>query len=479
MTATDAERWAAAAAAFATRPHLTPMETVMWRSERHPVQSSVSCVLIELDRCPPWDRFLAAHQWATQLVPRLRQRVVEPIAPVADPVWADADDFSLDMHVRRRRVRSRAEALEVAARIAMRPMDRTRPLWEGVLLEGVGGPDSGADGPAMYLLRTHHVLADPLGTMQLLSMLQSRTRRHTARKPVSARVPGAPPDRVGVTARGVLREAGSLPAVAGTLARTGVAAARHPRSVLGSSLRYAASVRRLLAGPPAPPSPLLTGRTGESWRFVALPAPLAPLRRVAELAGASMQDVAVAAVLGGLRRYHVGHGSTPTDLPIAVRVSLDRTDDLGNRHAGAMIPGPVSIEDPVDRVAAVRGEILSLHTERALEAFSAIAPVANRLPAEVGAAVLAAGSSADALVLTLPGPGRTTYMAGAEVLAMYPFGPLPGVAMTATLLSLADSACLGVTVDGDAVADLGVLEECLAAGLAEMVAAGSAGGSSD
>jgi WS/DGAT/MGAT family acyltransferase len=401
--------------------------------------------------------------------------VVDPAAPVTDPVWADADDFSLDAHVRREAVGSREEALEAAARIAMRPLDRARPLWEGVLLEvPEGGRDEPA-APAVYLLRTHHVLADPLGMVQLLSMLQSRTRRHTAGKPVTARVPTAPPAPVGVAARGMLREATSLPALAGAAVRTGLAAARHPRTVVGSGLRYAASVRRLVAGPPAPPSPLLTGRTGESWRFVALTAPLAPLQRVADLAGASLQDVTVAVVLGGLRHYHLEHGSEPTDLPIGVRVSLDRSDDLGNRHAGAMIAGPVSIEDPVDRTAAVRGELLSLHTESALEAFAAFAPVANRLPPPVGAAVLSAGASADALVLTLPGPGRTTYMAGAKVLAMHPFGPLPGVALTATLLSLAETACLGVTVDGDAVDDVDVLEECLAAGLAEVVEAGSRG----
>ena len=59
------------------------------------------------------------------------------------------------------------------------------------------------------------------------------------------------------------------------------------------------------------------------------------------------------------------------EIPVGVRVSLDRADDLGNRFAGAIISGPLAIEDPVDRVAAVRGEVLSLHTERALEVLDA------------------------------------------------------------------------------------------------------------
>ena len=196
------------------------------------------------------------------------------------------------------------------------------------------------------------------------------------------------------------------------------------------------------------------------------------LRAVARLGGATLDDVAVAVVLGGLRRLHERRGSDVPEVPVGVRVSLSRADDLGNRFAAAVIPGPMSIEDSVDRVAAVRGEVLSLHTERALEVLDAAAPLLNRVPSFVGASALRAAAPPDAFVLTLPGPPRRRYMAGAEVQGMYVLGPLPGSALTACVTAVGDTACIGVNVDASAVADLDELRTCLEEAVAEVVAAG-------
>ena len=84
----DFERWGGAAA-WSASAELTPMQTLLWRAERHPVQSSTSTVVIDLDRAPDWKRFVAATEWGTGLVRRLRQHVVEPVVPTAAPTWAD------------------------------------------------------------------------------------------------------------------------------------------------------------------------------------------------------------------------------------------------------------------------------------------------------------------------------------------------------------------------------------------------------
>ena len=460
----DLERWGGAAA-WAADPELTPMQTLLWRAERHPVQSSTTTVVIDLDRTPDWKRFVAAAEWGTRLVRRLRQRVVDPVVPTAAPTWADDPTFDLGYHLRRERVADREEMLALAAQIALRPFDRSRPLWEGVLFEGVG------EGAA-YVLKIHHALADPLGTVQLLSMLQSGRRAHTARKPLGDDTT-APvvADPVELAVSGLKVDAASLAASALSTAR-GLVATR-PATVVSSSLRYGASVRRLLTQA-APPSPELSPRTGRRWSFLTLDAPLEPLRAVARQGGGTLDDAAVALVLGGLRRYHARRDSDVAEIPVGLRVSLDRADDLGNRFAGAIISGPLAIEDPVDRVAAVRGEVLSLHTERALTVLDAAAPVLNRMPSFVGASALRTAAVPDAFVLTLPGPPRKRFMAGAQVQGMYVLGPLPGAALTVVLTTCGDTACIGVNVDASAVADLGELAECLAEGVDELTAAGAA-----
>ena len=158
---------------------LTPMQTLMWRAERQPVQSSTSTVVIDLDRAPDWKRFVAATERGTGLVRRLRQRVVEPVVPTAAPTWADDPTFDLGYHLRREQVSSREEMLARAAQVALRPFDRTRPLWEAVLFEGLSGEDGTET--AAHVLKIHHALADPLGTVQLLSMLlHGQARAHRA-----------------------------------------------------------------------------------------------------------------------------------------------------------------------------------------------------------------------------------------------------------------------------------------------------------
>jgi len=460
----DFERWGGAAA-WSSSAELTSMQTLLWRAERHPVQSSTSTVVIDLDRAPDWKRFVAATEWGTGLVRRLRQRVVEPVVPTAAPTWADDPTFDLDYHLRREQVASREEMLARAAQLALHPFDRSRPLWEGVLFEVEGAG-------ASYVLKIHHALADPLGTVQLLSMLQSGRRAHTARKPVGDETAATTtPDPVELAVTGVRTDVATLPEVALSAARTLGHAATRPQAVVSSTLRYGASVRRLLTRA-AHPSPELSPRTGRRWTFVTLDAPLEPLRTIARQGGGTLDDAAVALVLGGLRRYHARRGSDLREIPVGVRVSLDRADDLGNRFAGALISGPLAIEDPVDRVAAVRGEVLSLHTERALEVLDAAAPVMNRMPSFVGASALRAAAAPDAFVLTLPGPPRKRYMAGAEVQGMYVLGPLPGAALTVVLTTCGDTACIGVNIDASAVADLPGLEECLAEGVEEMVSTG-------
>jgi WS/DGAT/MGAT family acyltransferase len=462
MSNEDFERWGGAAA-WSAGSELTSMQTLLWRAERHPVQSSTSTVIIDLDRAPDWKRFVAATEWGTGLVRRLRQRVVEPVVPTASPTWADDPTFDLDYHLRREQVASREEMLARAAQLALHPFDRSRPLWEGVLFEVEGAG-------AAYVLKIHHALADPLGTVQLLSMLQSGKRAHTARKPVGDDTAASTtPDPVELAVTGVRTDVATLPEVALSAARTLGHAATRPQAVVSSTLRYGASVRRLLTRA-ARPSPELSPRTGRRWTFLTLDAPLEPLRTIARQGGGTLDDAAVALVLGGLRRYHARRGSDLREIPVGVRVSLDRADDLGNRFAGALISGPLAIEDPVDRVAAVRGEVLSLHTERALEVLDAAAPVMNRMPSFVGASALRAAAAPDAFVLTLPGPPRRRYMAGAEVQGMYVLGPLPGAALTVVLTTCGDTACIGVNIDASAVADLPGLEECLAEGVEEMTA---------
>lgn len=460
-----ADRWAA-------DDSMNELETAMWRAERHPQRSSTLCSLLILDQTPDWDRLVAAHEWATSLIGRARQRVVEPLLPVGTPVWRADPHFKLDYHLRRLHLgprKSMADLLTLAQTIAQVPFDRTRPLWEATLIEGLEG------GRAAYLLKLHHSLTDGLGAVQLLALVQSPTREHTADKPTRAtEATEEPADPVEVTldaARRTLAHGTGLLGAAVDTARHWLA---NPGDVTSETLRFGASLRRVLSPPPAPPSPLLRPRDGRAWVFRTLECQLADLRRAGRAAGGSVNDAYLAALLGGLRRYHEVHGVPVDELPVTVPVSLRRADDPmgGNAFAGAMFAAPVGIVDPADRIAAMRGIVMSSLTEPALDALSIVTPVVNRLPSAVGATVVEFAANTDLSASNVPGLTEDAYMAGARIERIFPFGPLPGVAVMAAMVTHVGTCCIGLNIDGSGVKDVPVLAECFEAGLAEVLALG-------
>lgn len=242
-------------------------------------------------------------------------------------------------------------------------------------------------------------------------------------------------------------------------------------SALGEAVRYGSSLRRTLSSPPATPSPLLQDRRGTTWRFQVMECELADLKAAAKLARGSLNDAYVAALLGGLRRYHARNGVDIEDLSMVMPVSMRKSDDPmgGNKFAGAYFAAPIGIEDPVERIAVLRGIVLTLRVEPALDTLSLVAPLLNRVPSKVGQmAFNLVGSAAELSASNMPGVPHPVYMAGARVERVFPFGPLPGVAVMASLISHDGTCCIGMNIDGDAITDMDMFMECMNEGLLEV-----------
>jgi hypothetical protein len=127
-------------------------DTLMWNIDRDPALRSTIVTALVLDRAPAWNAVLARLERGTRLIPRLRQRVVEPPLRIGPPAWSADPDFDLSYHARRIRApkpKSFDAVLDVAATAAMGDFDRARPLWELTLVEGLPEdvPQPGAAGP--------------------------------------------------------------------------------------------------------------------------------------------------------------------------------------------------------------------------------------------------------------------------------------------------------------------------------------------
>ncbi len=448
---------------------MNALEALMWRAEADPRLRSTVAALELLDRAPKWERFLAAHDWATRMVPRFRQRVVEPALGLGAPAWAVDPDFDLDYHVRRVALPapgSWRDLLDGAQRICMTPFDRARSPWEAVLFESLEG------GKAAYLLKLHHATTDGMGGIQLLSQLHSRTAKHNPKKPQ----PLAPAPEtispanvlVGHLTRDALDVPGAIGRAAGSLR-----ALAHPERAVREAVDFGASLRRVFAEPDGG-SPLLRGRS-LSWRFDTLDVPFAELRRASKAAGASVNDAFLAALTGGFRLYHEELGVEIDSMPVAIPISVRSADDAqgGNRFAGARLSLPVSMADPRERIERIGKLVREVRSEPALDGLGLIAPALSRMPSQLISVL--AGSltrSNDLQASNVPGIREPVFIAGAQIERMYGFGPLPGCASMVTLVTHGDICCIGVNLDPAAVTEPERFGRCLAEGLDEVLELG-------
>jgi diacylglycerol O-acyltransferase len=446
---------------------MNALEALMWRAEADPRLRSTIVSVELLDRSPDWDRFIAAHDWATRLIPRFRMKVIEPMMGLGRPTWIVDPDFDLHYHVRRIVLPvpgTWSDLLATAEQVAMTPFDRHRSPWEAMLVEGVEG------GGAAYILKLHHSSTDGVGATQLLSMLHSRTREPNLDKPQP--LPPAPDTGtvLSMLARQIAGDVHAAASMAGGLLRRSTVL-RRPDRAAGEALRYAASLHRVLAGPSGEPSPLLSGRS-LSWRFAAMDVAFADLRAAGKAAGGSLNDAFLAALLGGFRRYHKEMGVSIETMPVAMPISVRREGDAdgGNRFVAARFAGPVAIADPARRIRAISDIVGAARAEPAIEGMGLATPLLSRLPGPIISQL--AGSLTmgnDLQASNVPGLREDAFLAGARIERAYPFAPLPGCAAMITLVSHGDQCCIGVNFDPAAITDSERFGRCLFEGFTEVL----------
>ena len=463
----------AAGAAWSAAEEMGPFETVMWRSETDPRLRSPLTLVEILDQAPDADRLIRAHDWASRIVPRFRQRVVEPPLTLGAPAWVTVGDLDLGYHLQHMQLSAPGtlhQVLDIAQTVAMRPFDRTRPLWEAVVVNGLQG------GQAAYILKVHHSITDGIGAVQLLALLHSRSREPARDRPEPAAPPADTRTPAEILGGQAARRALDAPARAVRLsaAATGYAARAltAPARSAADVIAFASSLRRVADPATGAPSPLLSPRS-LAWRFEVAEVPLADLKAAAKSAGGSVNDAFLAAVLGGFRRYHE-HFSVPIDtMPVAMPISLRTVTDAagGNRFAAARFAAPVAEPDPRERMRQVREFVITARAEPAVNAATLLSPALSHLPGPLVARILAnLTSTNDAQVSNVPGIPYPVYLAGARITRMYPFGPLPGCAAMITLISHDGTCCIGINTDAAAITDPALLRTCIGEGIDEILA---------
>jgi WS/DGAT/MGAT family acyltransferase len=285
------------------------------------------------------------------LAPRLRQKVKMVPFGLALPVWVDDPAFDLDFHIRRAALPQpggRVELAEQVQRILSRPLDRSKPLWELYVIEGL------EDGHVATLMKVHHAMIDGLSGMHLTAALFDLSPEPREEPPLPAWEPEPEP-----SSQDLLREAtGSLFAHPVKALMNGVDAVRRSPAVAALDLGTVLSGFRSIVDMGARPTSPLDVQIGPNRRFAIADAPLQRFKEIKDVLGGTVNDVVLTVVGGALHRL-LRDRREPTrgrTLRVMVPVSVQggRDASLGNRVAPAFIDLPVGAMGPKRRLALVR-----------------------------------------------------------------------------------------------------------------------------
>ena len=422
-------------------------------------------------------------------VPRFRQRVRAVPGGVSAPVWVDDARFDLEFHLRRSalpRPGTDHQLREFLGRVMSRRLDRSRPLWELYLVEGLAG------GRFALVAKTHLALVDGSDTVDLGQVLLDEAPSD----PVQATPPWTPapePSPVDLLVAAatdrvqhpvtVLDDAQrGLTAALGTAVAVG-----EVTGGIGAALGDLASAA-LLGTAPSGTSPFL-GTASEQRRHAFVEADLDDLRRVRDRLGHTINDVVLAVVAGGLRGWLQHRGarvdSVQALVPMSVVDDRDTPSSLGSRVAPHLTTLPVSEPRPAMRVHQIAISTQAHKDTGRAVAARTLSEIAGFAPATLHALGVRAGQEAvrrryDLMVTNVPGPQVPVYAGRTPLRVSHPVVPLtPGHLVAMGVTSYRGTVTFGLTGDRDEIADIDVLAASLTDAVEELVTAADSWDGSD
>jgi WS/DGAT/MGAT family acyltransferase len=405
------------------------------------------------------------------LVPRYRQKLAFPRLEMGRPLWVDDPRFNIDYHVRQTALPAPGNVEQLralAARIFSQRLDRSKPLWEVWLAEGL------EDGRFALINKTHHCLVDGVSGVDLTAVLFDLDRE-PAETSVSADdwVPGPEPSDAELVAQGV-RDLVKAPF---GLAGAASDVLRRPGAALERTREVAEGLGEVAWGivNSSPPTPLNV-KIGPHRRVRWLSARLDELKTIKNGLGGTVNDVFLAVVSGALRRWLLARGLRVEGLelrgcvPVSVRAE-DEQGQLGNKITMMACPLPIYADEPARRFEIVSEAMGHLkHSKQALGA-EVIAGLQEFAPPTVFARASRLNFSSrvyNLLVTNVPGPQFPLYLLGRELQALVPVPFLaPEKALAIAIMSYNGRVDIGLMGDYDAMPDLadfaGYLEDELGA----------------
>ena len=401
-------------------------------------------------------------------LPRLRRHLSTPgTGALSWPTWVGDEEFDIATHVRRATLPQpggRAELLDWLGDFYSDRLDRTHPLWEMALVDGL---DAGRWAIAAKL---HHCLVDGMSGASVTGLMLDAEPRPSPDSRGMLEGFEPPPDRED----GIY---GPLSLITHGV-RAGLDLALHPRKLAGvlSRSREVAEllVREELRGAP---HTSLNVPIGRNRRLGEVSVPLAEVKAIKREIGGTVNDVVLAASVGGLRRLLQSRGEEPDPrglramVPVSVREASEALE-LGNRVSSLFVELPAAEPDPRERYRRTMEATEALKGSGQAAGTEALMDVAGLAPPVLHAAVARLSYTPRLFNVTITnvrGSPTTLYALGAPLRHIFPLVPIFAYhAVGIAIVSYDGEVVFGLNADRDAVPDLDVLERGIADSLGEL-----------
>ncbi len=410
----------------------------------------------------------------------LRRRLVEVPFGLDRPYWIEDPNFDLDYHIREIALPAPGndeQLAEQVARIIARPCDRSRPLWEVYVIEGL------ASGDFALLSKIHHATVDGAAGAIMTTMLLDPAPDTPLREPGPIPEPEQLPssrDMLGKGLASLARRPDRTIRLQLRLVQQLAAATRQEglANVAGAARRFMSAPRTRPrddrdSAPEAPDS--MAPRTPfnasiSPHRKVAFRSvPLAQIKDIKSALGATVNDVVMAACAGALRRYLERTGDLPDQplvgmVPVSIRTG-EETDVWTNRVSGLFCPLPTNLADPAERVQNVHEWMAEAKQQWDLLPADMMVELADMAPPALATRAARVATSLrigdrvnmpiNLVISNVPGPREPLYLRGAKVKHYVPVSTIAeGQGLNITVQSYLDVLDFGIVADRDLVPDV-------------------------
>jgi diacylglycerol O-acyltransferase / wax synthase len=422
-----------------------------------------------------FDRLRDLYEQRLDQAPPFRRRLVEVPLGLHHPIWVEDPDFDLDWHLRHVAAPSPGgmkELCELAGHLVAIPLDRSKPLWEVWLIDGL------EEGHVGLLSKVHHAAIDGASGEELMvAILDLSPEIEQKPAPETPWGPDHVPNDTEMVAYAML-----------SLAQQPVRAVKTARRTIEAALRIREANRRhpderpppsLFSAPRTSFNHALSPRRSFATASLSLPA----VKGIKDATGMKVNDVVLGICAGALRRYLDSRDEHPDGplvgmVPISVRTDHEKGTH-GNKVSSMLTSLATDLDDPLERLLAIH-----LEMNRAKEQQDAIGAdtlqnwVEFAAPAVLGQAVRTYSRLKIAdrhrplfnvTISNIPGPPFPLYVAGAQVRATYPMGPIfDGGGLNITVMSYMDSLDFGLVVCPELIPDPWVIADALHDSLEEL-----------